>query len=262
MVGQPRYNLRLYDDTGKVLSKSDRGALRPETVGRSLNPGTYYVRVASTRGSDARKNYALQVRVVRASATVGVLTARIDNSDAVVGDLVNVSKKTLTVAHMDVSLYGANGRLLRRLSNTNNQLWIPMAPGSRAPFKASLSVPDAVLRKTKRVVIVPQWSVMPTKSAAKLSVSHVQRTNQHHTGWTDVQVTGQIHNNSSRAVPSASAVLEVHDKRGVLIGLEPDFRQVPGHATRKFRMSYFSLTSNPTTSVKVFETVDVVPDPE
>src|SRR3954452_4736514 len=39
------YNLRLYDDTGKLLSSSDRSKVNAETIGRMLNPGTYFVRV-------------------------------------------------------------------------------------------------------------------------------------------------------------------------------------------------------------------------
>jgi hypothetical protein len=124
-------------------------------------------------------------------------------------------------------------------------------------------VPKSVLKKTKRVVVVPQWSVIPARSA-KLSVSHIKRTNQHHKGWTDVKVTGRIHNNSSRAVKYPTAVLEVHDKRGVLIGLERtwDPPRIAAHGTQKFALSYFSYTANPTTNVKVFEILDTVPDPE
>jgi hypothetical protein len=258
------YNLRLYNDAGKLLSKSERGALLPETVGRSLDAGTYFLRVASTRGSDPRKSYQLLVRVVGASATGGVLTARIDNADGVVGDVVNVSNRTLTATFLDVSFYGANGKLLRRISDSFNTLWIPMAPGSRAPFKMYFDVPKSVLKKTKRVAVVPKWSAIPARSAAKLSVSHAKRTNQHHQGWTDVKVTGRIRNNSSQAVKYPVAVLEVHDKRGVMIGLERtwDLRRIAAHGTRKFALSYFSYTANPTTRVKVFEILDTVPDPE
>ena len=259
------YNLRLYDEAGTVLSKSDRASLRPEKVARTLDPGTYFLRVASTRGSSPRRKYAVLARVVPTSATVGVLTARVDNSGLVVGELVNVSTSPLAVAHVAVSFYGPKGKLLRRYGNSGvvNRLWIPMAPGSRAPFTAITSnVPQSVLKKTTRVVVVPRWSVMPTAPAAKLRVSHVKRTNRHHPGWTEVNVTGRFHNSSSRAVPEATAVVEVHDTRGVVIGLEQDSRRVPGHATRTFRTSYFSVTSNPAISVAVFETVSIVPDPE
>jgi hypothetical protein len=257
------YNLGLYDDAGKVIAKSDRGKLRPETVGRTLTPGTYFLRVASTSGSSASKKYALLVKVVPASATVGVLTARVDNSGLVVGDLVNVSKRRLTVAYLDVTFYGSHGKLLRRYRDTFNELFIPMAAGARVPFKASTSdVPESVLKKTTRVTAVPRWSVMEPRSAPKLSVSHVKRTNVHHTGWTEIKVKGRIHNASNRTVEYAIAVFEVHDKRGVLLGLETDFHRLPSKATKTFRTDYFSWTSNPATTVKAFETVDVVPDPE
>src|SRR5690242_19211720 len=67
------YNLRLYDDAGEVLGKSHRKGLRPETVGRSLDPGTYYLRVASTKGSSRSKKYALLVRVVPGGSRLGIL---------------------------------------------------------------------------------------------------------------------------------------------------------------------------------------------
>ncbi len=169
------YNLRLYNASGTLLSSSDRGSLRSEKVARMLKAGTYYLRVGSTKGAAAGKKYALLVRVVRAGSTVGVLTAKVGNSDMVVGDFVNVSKQTMTVGHVNLTFYGAKGKVLRRLSDTNNRLWIPMAPGARAPFNVSTgNVPESVLRKTKRVVVVPRWSVMPTRTAAKLSVSHLE----------------------------------------------------------------------------------------
>ncbi len=83
-----------------------------------------------------------------------------------------------------------------------------------------------------------------------------------HTGWTEVNVTGRIHNRSGRVVPVATAVAGFYDQRGVLIGVEQADRRVPAGATRTFRTSYFSLTSNPPTSVKAYETLSVVPDPE
>jgi hypothetical protein len=257
------YNLRLYDAAGKVLRKSNRKGMRPETVGRILGPGTYFLRVASTKGSSRNKKYALLVRVVPGGSRLGILTARVDNSGLVVGDLVNTSKQTLVAGHMDVSFYGSNGKLLRRYRDNFNHLWISVAPGHRAPFHAAtIDVPDSVLKKTTRVSVVPLVSVLPTRSAAKLSVSKVKRKNVHHSGWTDVKVTGRINNKGSRAVPSATAVLEVHDKRGVLIGLEEDEHRVPAHAHRKFTMAHFSWTANPATSVRVFEMTGTLPDPE
>jgi hypothetical protein len=257
------YNLRLYDETGKVLRKSNRKGLRPESVGRTLGPGTYYLRVASTKGSSRSKKYALLVRVVPGGSRLGILTARVDNSGLVVGDLVNVSKQTLAAGHMDVSFYGANGKLLRRYRDNFNHLWTPVAPGHRAPFHAAtIDVPKSVLKKTTRVSVVPLISVLPTRSAAKLSVSRIKRKNVHHGSWTDVKVTGRINNKGSRAVSVATAVFEIHDKRGVLIGLEEDEHGVPAHSHRKFAMNYFSWTANPATSVKVFETTGTLPDPE
>jgi len=257
------YNLRLYDAAGPALTKSDHGSLGPESVGRTLGPGTYYLRVASTSGSSASKRYALRVQVVPAGVTIGVLTARVDSTRLVVGDVVNVSKETLAVSYLDVSFYGSHGKLLRRYNGTSNRLWIPIAPGHRVPYKTSMaSVPESVLKKTTRIVVEPRWSLMPTKSAAKLSVSQIKRTYQHHTGWTDVKVTGRIKNGSSWAVPQATAVVEIHDKLGVLIGFEQSSHRVPARASRKFSTSYDSQSSNPAVSVKVFETVSTVPDPE
>jgi hypothetical protein len=256
------YNLRLYDYDGKVLGTADRGALQSETLGRILKAGTYFVRVASTSGASASKSYALLVRVVPSSETVGVLTAHVGTSGDVVGDLVNVSSQTLVVAEMDVTFYDANGKLLRRYDHlsTFSSLWIPMVPGARAPFDAlPANVPQSILNKATRVVVVPWWHSVTARSAPSLTVSAVKHTSHSRNGSTWADYTGRIYNGSSRTVPLATAVVEGRDNRGVLVGLAQDSQRVTTHATRSFSTTYWNWHPNLFFSVKGFETVDSVP---
>jgi hypothetical protein len=59
------YNLRLYDGTGRKLLSSDRARKQAETVSRTLSAGTYFVRVASSRGAYGKAEYTLLVKVAQ-----------------------------------------------------------------------------------------------------------------------------------------------------------------------------------------------------
>jgi hypothetical protein len=252
------YNLRLYDDAGKVLNTSDHTKTNAETIGRRLASGTYFVRVASTHGASARTKYSLLLRTVPVTATIGVLTAHVGNANTVTGDLVNLSDQWQAVPRMDVKLYDRDGKLLRRKREADNLIsWIPTAPGARVPFSLLVDVPYSILNKTVRVVAVPKWDTMTTRTPVALTVSDVTRVYHHRNGLTWVDFTAKVHNPSSRRLPLATAVVEARDNRGVLVGADSlSGPSLPAHSTRTYRGTYYNLDPHLHLRVKAFEYTD------
>ncbi|GLY27891.1 FxLYD domain-containing protein [Kineosporia sp. NBRC 101731] len=253
------YNLGLYDASGKKLNASNSSGTSPEKIGRMLNKGSYYLVVASPKGYSKTKSYDLMARVVPESQTIGVLTQRMSRNfeSSVIGELVNVSNEWHSVPVLDVSLYDAQGKLLKTYKEKFNGTWVLMAPGSRAPFTVWPEASAAVLKKTASAKVKPSWGTRSALSPAKLKVSAVKKTSSSYHGITTVEWSGKVTNNSSRKVPYITVAVEARDKRGVLVGADFSWGDLPLAAgkTRKFETTYSNWHSGLTYSAHPYEFV-------
>jgi hypothetical protein len=253
------YNLRLYDATGKQLSASDHTGTTAESIGRTLNPGTYFLRVASTKGFAKRKAYDLMARVAPSSATIGILTAHVGNMGDIVGEMVNVSNEWLEVPAMDVWLYGKSGKLLKKYKYTssNNLILISMAPGARAPF--DISPPESAqsfLPKTTRVKVVPYWYGHAARKPAPVRLSVLKQTTHKRNGLVWVDWSGKATNLSDHRLPHEVMLVEARDQQGILVGLARDgYLGLLVGATKKFTSTYNNWHPNLTFSMVATDTV-------
>ncbi|GLY27892.1 hypothetical protein Kisp02_12570 [Kineosporia sp. NBRC 101731] len=253
------YNLRLYDAKGKQLNVSDRAGTKPESIGRMLDAGTYYLLVGSSKGH-SKSNYELMARVVPRSATIGVLTQRLARtSNHAVGEIVNVSDSWLEVVQMDVSLYDSRGKLLKKYKKQSNHPWIPIAPGARVHYSAFVERAP-YFERAASVKVVPHWQEQTVRTRVGLKVSGLKKTTTRVYGggaWSDVDWSVKVTNTSSRTAHDVNVFLEGRDKRGVVVDIVDGIWQpnlAPG-ATKKFVVSHSGRRSTPVHyTVRAYET--------
>jgi hypothetical protein len=253
------YNLRLYSNAGAVLGSSDHKGTHFEDGDHKILPtGTYFVRVASTSGA-SRTKYALDIRTITPSATIGVLSAHLGTMGYVVGDVVNTSAQWQWVVTADVYYYGSGGKLLKKYGyrDVDNRLDIVIAPGRRAPYALGLpNVPQKLQQAVKRVKIVPYWfAVVPRKSVASFTVSKVTHTTRHpEPYWPEEIFAASVRNRTSRTVSHAILVAETYNSQGVAVGLAWSFpKKFSAQATKKLSATYFNWAKNLTFTVKAYE---------
>jgi len=256
------YNLRLYNDAGAVLGTSDHKGTHFEDVDhKTLSTGTYFVRVASTSGSSSTK-YALDIRTVAPSATLGVLSAHLGTVGDVVGDVVNTSTQWQMLVAADVYYYGSGGKLLKKYGylDSFNDVWVVMAPGQRAPFSIDpLNVSQKIERETKRVKIVPYWhSLTARKSVASFTVSKVTHTTRYiEPYWAQEVFKATVRNRASRTVTHVELVAETYNSQGIPVGVAWSAeKKFSAHATKNLSADYDRWTKNLTFTVKAYEITD------
>ena len=109
------YNLAVYRENGSRIAGSDHGGKGFERIYFTAEPGTYFVRVASTRGF-SRTPYRLWLRTLSATlALQGFSVPKINNGyPFVVGEFANTTGDWLRVDFVAVNSIAADGRVLKR----------------------------------------------------------------------------------------------------------------------------------------------------
>ncbi|GAB3241461.1 hypothetical protein GCM10027456_08300 [Kineosporia babensis] len=252
------YNLRLYNDAGKQLNASDKSGTSAESIGRMVNPGTYFLRVASTKGYSKSKKYDLLARVAPASAGVSILTSQFGNlpSSTIVGEIVNASDQWMFADAVDIAYYDAKGKRLRKFDRESLRPNLAIAPGQRVPFQTIPgSIPPKVFAKVKSFKLTgidtDTTSAQPQKS---LKVSGVKKVRKTRSGLVSYTWTGKVTSASSKKAANVNVVVLARDRRGVVAGYANDWLTgLPAKSTRKFGLSYGNWRSGLTFSVKAYD---------
>jgi hypothetical protein len=118
------YNLAVYREDGSRVAVSDHSGKGFERIYFTASAGTYYVRVASTKGS-SNAPYRLWLRTLTGPLALQSYTVPPVDSDYpfIVAELVNTTGNWLRVAgSMVVNSMSADGRLLQRDAIEQSQL--------------------------------------------------------------------------------------------------------------------------------------------
>jgi hypothetical protein len=109
------YNLAVYRADGSRVARSDHAGKGFERIYFTAVPGTYYVRVASTKGS-SRARYRLSVRTLTDTLALQSYTVPAVNSGYpfVVAEFVNTTGKWLRVNSVGLNSIAADGSTLQR----------------------------------------------------------------------------------------------------------------------------------------------------
>jgi hypothetical protein len=121
------YNLAVYRADGTRVALSDHAGKGFERVYFTATPGTYFVRVASTKGS-SRARYRLWLRTLTGRLALQSFTVPKINSGYpfIVAEFVNTTGDWLEVAgSMVVNSMAADGRLLQRDALAQHQTKVP-----------------------------------------------------------------------------------------------------------------------------------------